>query len=82
VFSGIIDGRHQISLIKPDGSAQRQLTRTGNSEQPSFSPDGRYVVFESDREGFKGVYMIRVNGEDVMRISPPGVKAFGPSWSP
>jgi TolB protein len=81
-FSGIIDGRHQVFLIKPDGGALRQLTRTGNSEQPSFSPDGRCVVFESDREGAKGVYMIRADGEDVMRISPPGVKAFGPSWSP
>jgi TolB protein len=82
VFSGIIDGRHQLFLIRPDGGGLQQLTRTGNSDQPSFSPDGRHVVFMSDREGAKGVYMIRVNGDDVMRVSPPGVKAFAPSWSP
>lgn len=75
-------GKNQICLIAPDGTDLRQLTEEGNNEDPSFSPDGRYVTFSSDRDGVKGIYIMRANGESQHRITPAGVKAAGPRWSP
>lgn len=81
-FSGRQGGKNQIFLVNSDGSSLLQLTDTGNNEDPSFSPDGRYIVFTSDRDGEKAVYIMRANGEAQKKITPRGLKAFGPRWSP
>lgn len=81
-YSGRVNGRNQIFIVKPDGTEPVQLTTKGNNEEPSFSPDGRYIAFTSDRSGDKAVYIMRANGEGIKRISPKGMRAFGPSWSP
>jgi len=75
-------GKNQICMVKPDGSALIQLTENGNNEDPSFSPDGRYITFSSDREGTKGIYIMRANGEAQKKISPQGMRSYGPKWSP
>lgn len=80
-FSGQYEGRHQIFTARRDGSEILMLTSFGNNEEPAFSQDGRFIVFTSDRDGYKAIYMMRANGEAQKRISPPGVKAFGPQWS-
>jgi len=43
-------------MIKPDGTDLAQLTDIGNNEDPSFSPDGRYITFSSDRTGRGDLY--------------------------
>jgi TolB protein len=81
VFSGR-RGTNQIFIINPDGAGVTQLTSQGNNEDPSFSPDGRYIAFSSDRDGVKGIYIMRANGESPKRITPRNLRAYGPRWSP
>jgi TolB protein len=81
VFTGIVGGRFQVYTIKPNGTELKQLTDTGTNEEPSFSPDGRFITFTSDRDGVKGVYVMTVNGDGQRRLSPRNIRAFGPSWS-
>lgn len=45
------------------------------------SPDGRFIAFDSDRDGQRGVYVASSTGADVHRVSGPGFAAI-PSWSP
>jgi TolB protein len=75
-------GKNQICTVKPDGSDLVQLTEQGNNEDPSFSPDGRYITFSSDRDKIKGIYIMRANGEAQKRVSPKGLRSTGPRWSP
>lgn len=75
-------GKNQICLVKPDGAALMHLTESGNNEDPSFSPDGRFITFSSDRDGKKGIYIMRANGEAQKKISPQGLRSYGPRWSP
>ncbi|HCZ12523.1 MAG TPA: Tol-Pal system beta propeller repeat protein TolB [Nitrospiraceae bacterium] len=82
VFVRMIGGKNQIFVIKPDSSGLTQLTDRGNNEEPSFSPDGRHITFTSDRDGAKGIYLMRITGEDPKRITTKGIKATGPNWSP
>jgi TolB protein len=81
-FSGRHKGRNQIFTVKPDGTGLMMLTEAGNNENPSFSPDGRFIAFTSDRDGGKGIWIMRANGEGQRRITPWGLEAFGPGWSP
>jgi len=75
-------GTNQIFMVNPDGSGLTQLTSQGNNEDPSFSPDGRYITFTSDREGGKGIYIMRANGENQKRITPRNLKTCAPRWAP
>lgn len=81
-FCGRHEGKNQVFTVRPDGTDLQVLTEYGNNEDPSFSPDGRYIVFTSDRDGEKGIYIMRANGESQKSITPRGVKAYGPRWSP
>jgi len=81
-FAGRKNGKNQIFTIKPDGTELMQLTEQGNNEDPSFSPDGRYIAFMSDRDRTKSVFVMRANGEGQKRITSTDLKAFGPRWSP
>jgi TolB protein len=75
-------GTNQIFTVRADGSELIQLTNVRNNEDPSFSPDGRFITYFSDRDGFKSIYIMRANGESQRRITPKNLKASGPRWSP
>jgi TolB protein len=74
--------KNQIFTIRPDCTELIQLTTDGDNEDPSFSPDGRFITFSSDRSGIKSIYIMSANGESQKRITPKGSKASGPRWSP
>ena len=44
------------------------------------SPDGRFVAFDSDRDGERGVYVANRDGSQVRRVSGAGYAAV-PRWS-
>jgi WD40 repeat protein len=44
------------------------------------SPDGRFVAFDSDRDGERGIYVANRDGSQVRRISGTGYAAV-PTWS-
>ena len=61
----------QIFLGPTDGSRRPlQLTRgEKGSANPSFTPDGRYVCFSSDRSGKTNVYRIPVAGGEAEQLT-------------
>lgn len=82
-FSGMNDGHVNIYTINPDGSNMRRLTQDeSNSEDPCWSPDGRYMVFSSNREGGYHLYITNSNGQNQRRISFLKGEDTSPSWSP
>ena len=44
------------------------------------SPDGRFVAFDSDRDGERGIYVANRDGSKVRRVSGAGYAAV-PTWS-
>ena len=49
---------------------------------PSYSPDGKYIAFNSDRSGLQQIYVMRSDGTQVKRITF-GKGLYGtPVWSP
>ena len=71
------------------GSVIRNLTPKGYQGQPSFSPDGKWIVYERDiAPGNNGVWLMRSNGTDLRRVTrnPFGAGECGcdtdPNFSP
>jgi TolB protein len=72
-----------VFLMKADGSGQLNLTNhPANDWNAQISPDGRFLVFVSDRTHPTGIYRIRSDGRGVTRISPSDRPAYWPTWSP
>lgn len=46
-----------------------------------LSPDSRFIAFDSDRDGVRGVYVADADGANVRRVSGAGYAAV-PTWSP
>ena len=89
------DGQRVVmSLGTPDGESSiyemdlrtrqsRRLTQSNAIDTgPSYSPDGRQVVFESDREGSQQLYVMNSDGSGVRRLSSAEGRYSTPVWSP
>lgn len=84
-YSGL-SWNHELYLMNADGSNVRQLTPTGgNSQGPSFSPDGKWVAFTAyfdkygDDHGCE-IYIIRVDGTDLRRLTNNDYCDYQPRW--
>jgi TolB protein len=75
-------GGFQIFTINTDGTGDTQLTSVGSSENPTWSPDGRFITFSSKRGGVEAIYVMRSDGSGQMRVSQGKGKATQPVWSP
>jgi TolB protein len=49
---------------------------------PSWSPDGRYLVFQSERHGSAELYIIGVDGTGERRLTWNNADDTHPDWSP
>ena len=55
-----------------------------NSEQPSWSPDGRQIVYVSSSTGIDKLYVMFVDGTGRRRLSrtPKDFEEGSPNWTP
>ena len=76
-----------VYSMNADGTGVTRLTSPGAVDQdPDWSPDGRRIVFVSDREGANGVWVIDKDGTGATRLTTTDPRAVqseaAPKWSP
>src|SRR5207245_9079600 len=72
-----------VRLIPREGGRARDVTRDRAFERdPAWSPDGRYLLFSSDRTGIFNVYAFRVEDRTLWRVTNVVLGAFEPEVSP
>ena len=78
------DGWHVTSAIyvmDADGKNQTQLTDyTLSAWDPSWSPDGQRIAFDSARDG--SIYVMDADGKNQTRLTDHPATDWNPSWSP
>ena len=74
----------EVYVVRADGKHLRRLTRQrGNDYAADFSPDGRKILFSSDRRvGFLQVYVMNLDGSRVTNISRSRSSDWATSWQP
>jgi Tol biopolymer transport system component len=78
------DGDNEIYFIKADGSNLTQVTfNTSGDVVPSWSPDGRWLAYITDRYTEPRLFISEIDGQEG-KILAPEVEAFAPAlfWSP
>jgi eukaryotic-like serine/threonine-protein kinase len=56
--------------------------RLSLASNPEYSPDGKWILIDSNVESTYRVYRITRNGTGMEPISPAGEKAYQPDWKP
>jgi TolB protein len=86
-WSGIENQYGQIWVINPDGTGSKQLTEDcshRNSDDPSWSPDGKKILFSTGRSGKNELWVMDADGENERKISDIDAVPFPgrASWQP
>jgi eukaryotic-like serine/threonine-protein kinase len=55
-------GNAQLAILDRDGSHREILTREGANTWPAVTPDGRTIVFVSNRDGQTGIWAMSIDG--------------------
>lgn len=80
-YSAMDGGRQDICTIDSDGGNYRKLTEyQADNEEPCWSPDGRYLVFSSNRNGGYHLFIMNANGQNQKRITSFRGEQVSPSW--
>ena len=92
VFAKSLSGDEPFStdiyVMNADGSGgQTRLTRMTDTgayaSSPTWSPDGRKIAFESDRDGSDPeIYVMNADGSGVTQLTNNNGYDASPSWSP
>ena len=67
-----------LAVRSANGKAVRRLRVPGRPSEPRFSPLGRRIAFTSSG----AIWVVDVDGSDPRRVTPAGLRARNPAWSP
>jgi TolB protein len=77
------DGTSQIYMINADGSGLSRLTNSPAIDtEPSFSPDGKWILFTSDRGGSAQIYRMPASGGNAERVTFGGNHNYAARYAP
>ncbi|MPZ56682.1 MAG: Tol-Pal system protein TolB [Rhizobiales bacterium] len=82
-FTKQYQGKFAIGIMRTDGSGERILSEGFHNEGPTFSPNGRVVMFFRDPGGESGpsLFTVDITGRNELKVPTPGY-ASDPAWSP
>ncbi len=79
------DGARDIVLVDFASQDFEEVVITANIEYdcyPSFSPDGTQIVYMSERDGNRDLYIMNIDGEEVRQLTDDPAYDYEPAWSP
>ena len=83
-FTKQSNGRFNIGVMRDDGSEERLLSGSFLDEGPTWSPNGRVIMFARQTQGPKGapsLYSVDITGRNLRALNL-GAPASDPSWGP
>ncbi len=77
----------EIYVMDANGGNQQNLTNDPHDDSsPSWSPDGKHIVFDTDRNNDKGhnreIYVMNADGTNQRRLTNNRTEDEEPAWSP
>jgi len=77
------DAPWKIYTMRDDGSGSVALTDgTSQDTWPSWSPDGRRILFVSNRQGNRDIWVMDANGKRLVNLTRHSADDWTPVWNP
>ena len=83
-FVKSLPGKFGIGVMNVDGSGERILTESFLDESPTWSPNGRVIIFSRESRGTNGksaLWSVDLTGRNLRKVPTNGA-ASDPAWSP
>ena len=83
-FVKSLKGKFSIGVMDVDGTNERLLTSSFLDESPTWSPNGRVIIFSRETRGRNGsseIWSVDLTGQNERKVNTPS-KASDPAWSP
>ena len=85
-FTKMLNRRFFIGVMRPDGSGERILTESFLDEGPTWSPNGRVLMFfrqtlKKDGSSTTRLWSVDLTGHNLRPVKTP-IEASDPAWSP
>jgi TolB protein len=75
------DASSEIFMMKSDGSGATNLTSdSAKDNYPTCSPDGRRIVFQSNRDGNDEIYVMNADGSNPVNITNNPDNDWAQDW--
>jgi TolB protein len=78
---------YEIFTMNPDGTGVRRLTShqptdTVTDAAPEWSPNGKRIAFQSNRDGDDDIWVMNADGSGLAQLTKNSIRDAKPSWSP
>lgn len=83
-FTKLGGGKFRIGVMRPDGSGERLLTDSWADEGPTWSPNGRVILYFRTPQSSRGgadLWSVDLTGVNERRVMTP-LDGSDPAWSP
>jgi Tol biopolymer transport system component len=64
------------------GELRRFTQERGINGAPAWSPDGRWIAYQTDTGSRWELWIVRPDGSDAHRVSPAGADGVWAAWTP
>ncbi len=83
LLSAIFDGNSDVYEMNIASNQAHRLTKSPAIDTTaSYSPNGKSILFVSDRDGAQQIYLMNANGSDVKKLSDGAGSYAKPVYSP
>jgi Tol biopolymer transport system component len=72
---------HATQPVADEFAPVRLTHHIARDLQPAYSPDGKKIAFNGNRDGLPAIYLMNADGSDVRKISNDLPDCYNPSWS-
>jgi serine/threonine protein kinase len=83
---GVVTLMRYLRPVRATAVTSRSLSRltsgAGLQSEPTWSPDGRFIAYDSDHSGNFGIWIQPVSGGDPVQVTHSGAHDWQPDWSP
>lgn len=78
------EGAYRLALLDLSSSTERLLTETSNDDSPSFSPNGRFILYETKQGRADVLAMVSTDGRvrQKIRLNSQAIDTRDPVWGP
>lgn len=82
IFTRQVNNNDNLMIMDENGGIKTLTNHSRKDSSPMISPDGKMVVFTSERVGWWKIWTMNLETNEVKQLTNQGSADYSPTWSP